>query len=286
VISNIIEIPTDADSAASRDRLGPSLRAEPSEWLKLLDGLTEPAAFIDKGLAEIDRIQGELRQPRRGAVVGTNMLGLLATLALRMRGAEVVTIGSLPEPLLSPNRIKGITGWKHLWMNPALAPIPLVQETGASYVCASELSTDRVKRRFGPVDVTVVSSAGLASVPGLTRRLAETGALVDLTLGNGEMEMWTATPTPSFLEKHRVTFQVGGVDRVFIERAPRNLAMADALYPGWLERLLESFEPLGMPARGVPRLKAERLRGLGDDEAIQDYEGERDTDLFAMEVTR
>jgi len=97
----------------------------------VLEVLTKPAALIEKGLAELDRIQHGIRQPRRAAVVGTNMLGLLATLVLRMRGAEVVTMGSIPEPLLSPNRIKGIAGWKHLWMNPALAPIPLVQETGA-----------------------------------------------------------------------------------------------------------------------------------------------------------
>lgn len=254
--SNIIEIPTDADSAASHDRPGPSLRAEPSEWLNLLEALTEPAAFIDKGLAELDRIQGGLRQPRRGAVVGTNMLGLLATLVLRMRGAEVVTIGSIPEPLLSPNRIKGIAGWKHLWMNPVLAPIPLVQETGVTYVCASELSTDRVTRRFGPFDITVVSAAGLASVPVLTRGLAETGALVDLAVGNGMIEIWTVDATRIFRVKHQATFRYGGDDRIHSQRAARNLQLAEALYPGWLARLLQSFEAPGDSGRWSASLES------------------------------
>ena len=192
--SSIIEIPTQAESVGSHDRLGLSFRTEPSEWSSVLEVLTKPAALIEKGLAELDRIQHGIRQPRRAAVVGTNMLGLLATLVLRMRGAEVVTMGSIPEPLLSPNRIKGIAGWKHLWMNPALAPIPLVQETGARYMCASELSTARVAPRFGRFDVTIVSSAGLASVPGLRRGPAETGALVDLSLGNGMIENLDSLP--------------------------------------------------------------------------------------------
>ena len=215
--SNIIEIPTDADSAASHDRLRPSLRPEPSEWVNLLEVLTEPAAFIDKGLAELDCTQGGLRQPCRGAVVGTNMLSLLATLVLRMRAAEVVALGRIPQPLLSPNRVKGIAGWKHVWMSPALAQLPLVEEIGARYVCACELSVEDVARRFGPFDMTIVRSTDPSLLPGLTTGPAQPGALLDLTLGNGEMEIWTATPTSSFLEKHRVTFQVGGDDRVFIE---------------------------------------------------------------------
>ncbi|HEV2495094.1 MAG TPA: hypothetical protein VG204_18695 [Terriglobia bacterium] len=57
--------------------------------------------------------------------------------------------------------------------------------------------------------------------------------LVDLTLGNGAMEVWTATPTPAFLVKHQITFRVDGDDRLHTERAIRDLALADALFPGW-----------------------------------------------------
>ncbi len=169
------------------------------------------------------------------------MLGLLATLVLRMRGTEVVTLGRALQPLLSPNRVKGIAGWKHVWMSPALAQILLVEETGARYVCASELSLDGAAHRFGPFDVIIVDSADSSLTPSLTTGLAEKGVLVDLALGNGEMEIWTATPT-LILVRRRVTFRVGGDDRVHTQRATRNLALADVRYPGWLARLLESFE--------------------------------------------
>jgi glucose 1-dehydrogenase len=274
VTSNIIETPTDVEPAGAHDSVGPSFRTEPSEWLSLLEVLTKPAALIDELLAELDRVQRGIRQPRRGAVVGTNMLGLVATLVLRMRGAEVVTIGSLPEPLLSPNRIKGVAGWKHLWMNPALASIPLLQETGARYVCASELSTERLIQRFGPFDVTIVSSAGLAPVPGLTRRLAETGALVDLAR-NGMVEIWTAAPTSSFRVKHQATFRYGGDDRIHSQRATRNLALAEALYPGWLARLMNSLE--------APQCRSSASTGgecgILERQQIQDREG-KECELF------
>jgi hypothetical protein len=61
--------------------------------------------------------------------------------------------------------------------------------------------------------------------------------LVDLALRNGAMEIWTATPTPSFPVKYQVGFRIEGDDRAHTERATRNLALADALYPGWLARL-------------------------------------------------
>jgi glucose 1-dehydrogenase len=219
------------------------LERECFEWLELLDVLTEPAALIEGALAEVDRIQRcGMRQPRKTAVVGTNKLGLLATLALRLRGAEVVTLGRTVEPLLSPNRVKGMAGWKHVWMSPVLARIQLAEETGARYISTSELSLEEAAHRFGPFDVVMVDSADSFPMPSLTRGLAEKGALVDLTLGSGEMEMWTATPAPSFLVKRRFTLQVGGDDRVYTEQATRSLGLAEVLYPGWLARLLETFE--------------------------------------------
>jgi len=234
-----LEISRDSNRDGYGDRVGSHFR---SEWQSPAEALIEPATLVERGLSGVDRIQGGTKQPRRAAVVGTNMLGMLATLMLRIREAEVVTVGSMPEPLLSPNRIKGIVGWKHVWMNPALAPIPLMQEAGARYVCASEMSTDDVTRRFGPFDATIVTSAGLSSLPGLTRGLAEDGALVDLTLGNGIIEISRATSTRSFQTKQQATLHRGGDDRTHRERAARSLALADALYPGWLPRLLQSFD--------------------------------------------
>ncbi len=86
------------DTASYLDRVEQPLQsAEPFEWLNL-EGLTESAALVERGLSEVEGIQGcGLGQTRKAAVVGTDMLGLLATLVLRLRGAAVVTLGRVPQ---------------------------------------------------------------------------------------------------------------------------------------------------------------------------------------------
>ena len=209
------------------------------EWLNLLDALTEPAALIERGLSEVACLQRcEIRQPCRAAVVGTNTLGLVATLVLQLRGAEVVTLGRVPQPLFSPSRLKGLTDWKPDWMSPEVAKTQLVEETGARYTSTSDVSFEGVARRLGPFDLIIVGEAESSSVRSRARGLAEHGVLVDLSLGNNTMEIWAACPTPNFLVKHQVSFRADADDHAHTERAIRNLALADALYPGWLARLL------------------------------------------------
>jgi hypothetical protein len=217
-------------------------RPETSEWLNLLKVLNGPAVLIERALTAVERIQRGTKQTRKAAVIGTDPLGLLTTLALRVRGAEVLTLGPFPEPLLSPNRVKGIPGWKHVWMNPALAAIPLVQDVGARYVFAGQMSTDGMKQRSGRFDVITVTSAESASVPDLAGALSENGALIDLSRGNGMAEIWAVSPTSGLDVRHQVTFCQDGDDGLDRERAAPNLALADLLYPGWLSRLVNSLE--------------------------------------------
>jgi hypothetical protein len=132
-------------------------------------------------------------------VVGANVPALLATIMLRLRGTDVVTLGRVPQPLFSPSRLKGLTGWKHVWMSPALRQAELVEETGARYTSTSDTSFESATEKFGPFDLIVAASADESSMLSLTRGLAASGVLLDLTL------------------------------------------YGDALYPGWLCRMRESF---------------------------------------------
>jgi hypothetical protein len=241
---NSVIVSVDSQEPRRLEWIERSRRSETAAWLSVLKVLNEPAALIDRALTAVDRIQRGLRLPLKAAAIGTSLPGLLATLALRMRGAEVVAVGPYPEPLLSPNRLKGIPDWKHVWINPALSAIPLVQEIGASYVGASEISTDGVKQRFGPFDVIITTSAESLPVPYFARELSESGALIDLTRGDGVIEIWTASPAGSSNVNYEVTLRHDSDDGFHRERATRNLALADTLYPGWLARLVDSLEAL------------------------------------------
>src|SRR5689334_18949813 len=66
--------------------------------LKEVGVLMEPTSVAEKAIAQAYEVQRRLRvwRPRRAAVLGAGTLGLLATLFLRLRGLEVVTLGLTP----------------------------------------------------------------------------------------------------------------------------------------------------------------------------------------------
>src|SRR5437773_304975 len=71
--------------------------------LKDVGVLLEPTTVVEKGIAQAYEIQRRLRvwKPRKAAVVGAGTIGLLATLALRLRGLEVTVFGRTPRPYLN-----------------------------------------------------------------------------------------------------------------------------------------------------------------------------------------
>ena len=214
---------------------------EESEWLRLLDVLAKPTELVERGLAETLKIREGLKAgyPRKAAVLGADRLGLLATLLLRLQNIEVVTLGDALQPLLTPRRLQGLPGWGHVRMSPAFDRIQLVEETGARYACVRELSVDRAKRAFGPFDVIVVASTESCSVLKATKGLAEYGVLIDVTGGDGTLEIWAARPTPCFLIRHLVAV-TARIDLNLYRQVVRDLALADLEHPGWLQALLTS----------------------------------------------
>src|SRR5262249_31111410 len=154
--------------------------------------------LVERSLAEALKIREGLKAgyPRKAAVLGANRLGLLATLLLRLRSIEVMTLGDALQPLLTARRLQGLPGWRHVRMSPALDRIQLVEETGARYASARELTLERAKRAFGPFDVIIVASTESFSALKATKVLAERAVLIDLTGGDGTLEIWAARPTP------------------------------------------------------------------------------------------
>src|ERR671932_1936080 len=72
--------------------------------------LLEPTTVVEKGIAQAYEIQRRLRvwRPRKAAVMGAGTIGLLATLALRLRGIEVTTFGLSRRPYLNSDLIEAL----------------------------------------------------------------------------------------------------------------------------------------------------------------------------------
>src|SRR3712207_5273396 len=106
--------------------------------------LLEPTSVVEKGIEQAYEIQRRLKvwRPERAAVVGAGTLGLLATLALRLRGMEVTTLARTAPPTLNSD---------------------LVEALGARYVSTREVPLLEAAGEHGPFDI-IFEATGASSV--------------------------------------------------------------------------------------------------------------------------
>src|SRR5438034_2133010 len=114
------------------------------QGLKEVGVLLEPTTVVEKGIAQAYEIQRRLRvwKPKRAAVMGAGTIGLLATLALRLRGLEVTTFGLTQKPFLNSDLIEAI---------------------GATYQSTKEMSILEGAMKYGPFD-TIFEATGFSPV--------------------------------------------------------------------------------------------------------------------------
>src|SRR5437870_8616974 len=103
------------------------------QGLKHVGVLLEPFTVVEKGIHQAYEIQRRLKvwRPRHAAVMGAGTIGLLATLALRLRGIDVTTFARSTNPYLNAN---------------------LIEELGARYISTKETSILNAPNQHGPLD--------------------------------------------------------------------------------------------------------------------------------------
>jgi threonine dehydrogenase-like Zn-dependent dehydrogenase len=189
--------------------------------LKEVGVLLEPTSIAEKGIVQAYEIQRRLKvwRPVRAAVVGASTLGLLATLALRLRGLEVTTLARTKPP--TPNS-------------------ELVEALDARYVSTRELPLIQAAERYGPFDIifeaTGVSRVAFESMEALGRN----GVLVLTGISGGDrtVEVPGDRIMLGFVLGNKVAVGSVNANRTYFERGVQDMALAEAQYPGWLERLL------------------------------------------------
>jgi threonine dehydrogenase-like Zn-dependent dehydrogenase len=179
--------------------------------------IAEPLSVAEKGIIQAFEIQRRLKvwQPKTAAVLGTGTIGLLATLILRLRGSEVTAFGRTPRPYLNSD---------------------LVEALGATYV-----STDDVPvREAGPFDLIFEATGFAPIVFEAMQAVGKNGVLVlaSVTGGNQMAEVPAARINLEFVLGNKVMVGTVNGNRDYFEAAVRDLAMAEAQYPGWAARLL------------------------------------------------
>jgi threonine dehydrogenase-like Zn-dependent dehydrogenase len=189
--------------------------------LKEVGVLLEPMTVAQKGITQAYEIQRRLKvwRPRKAAVMGAGTLGLLASVALRLRGLDVTTFGRTPRPYLNAD---------------------LLDEIGARYINTAEQTIEAASRQHGPFDLVFEGTGSSPVVFESTLALAKNGVLVlsSITGGARTVEVPADRINLEFVLGNKVMVGTVNASRDNFESGVADLAHAEATYPGWLRQLL------------------------------------------------
>jgi threonine dehydrogenase-like Zn-dependent dehydrogenase len=191
------------------------------QGLKEVGVLLEPTTVVEKGIAQAYEIQRRLKvwRPRRAAVMGSGTVGLLATLALRLRGLEVTTFSRQPKPYLNAE---------------------LVEALGARYLSTQDTTVADGAAKHGPFDIIFEATGFSPLVFDSMLALAKNGVLVlsSITGGDRKIEVPSDRINLEFVLGNKVMVGTVNANREYFEMGVRDMALAEAQFPGWLGRLL------------------------------------------------
>src|SRR5919197_1426542 len=218
------------------------------ETVRNVGVLLEPLTVAEKGLNQAFEIQRRLKvwQPRRAAVLGSGTIGLLAALAMRLRGLEVTCYSRRPAPYLNSD---------------------LIEALGGHYVSSRDTSLAAAAAQHGPFDIIMEATGFSPLAFEAADALAKNGVLIlsSVTGGDTRVEVNADRINQGFVLGNKVMVGTVNAARADFVRGVDDLIKAEALFPGWLSQLLTT------PVRGLENY-AEMLRQLTENrDAIKVY---------------
>lgn len=210
--------------------------------------LLEPTTVAEKGINHAFEIQRRLKvwQPSRACVLGSGTVGLLTALVARLRGLEL-TVYSLPQ---RPYR-----------------NADLIEELGGSYYSSQDKTLAEVSAERGPFDLMVDATGFSPIVWEAAEVLGKNGVLVlaSITGGDRKAEINSDRINQSFVLGNKVMVGTVNAAPADFTSGVDDLIKAEALYPGWLSKLLTT------PVHGLENYD-EMIRRLTEDrDAIKVY---------------
>src|SRR5258708_10960041 len=191
------------------------------ETLREVGVLLEPMTVAQKGLNQAYEIQRRLKvwHPRRAAVVGAGTGVLLASLAMRLRGLEVICYSRRVPPYRNSE---------------------LLGELGAHYICSQMTTLTEASKQFGLFDL-IFEASGFSP---LAFQAAEAlGKNVEVMLssvtgGEKKVEVNTDRINQGFVLGNKVMVRTVNASQADFISGVNDLIKAEAVYPGWLNKLL------------------------------------------------
>jgi threonine dehydrogenase-like Zn-dependent dehydrogenase len=191
------------------------------QGLKHVGVLLEPTTVVEKGIYQAYEIQRRLKvwHPRKAAVMGAGTIGLLATLVLRLRGLDVTTFARSTKPYLNAD---------------------LVEKLDARYISTKETSILDGAKKHGPFDLIFEGTGNSTVVFDSMQALGKNGVLVlsSVTGGDKMIQVPADRINLEFVLGNKVMVGTVNANREYFELGVRDMAQAEAEYPGWLSQLL------------------------------------------------
>ena len=209
--------------------------------------LLEPLSICEKGVDQAYEVQRRLRvwHPKVAAVLGAGTIGLLTTMALRLRGLDVVTLGLEEAPYLNSD---------------------LVEALGARYVSTRKMSLAETSAKYGPFDLMFEATGFSPLAFEAMEVLGKNGVLVlaSVTGGSRTVEVPADAINLGFVLGNKAMVGTVNAGREHYEAAAADLALAQTYYPGWLPRLLTH------PVHGLENYQ-QAFKHLAEDRPLKVY---------------
>lgn len=201
--------------------------------------LLEPLTVSEKGVKQAFEIQRRLKvwAPQRAAVLGAGTIGLLATLALRLRGIEVTCFSRREPPYLNSR---------------------LVEALGARYVSSKRAALRDASEAHGPFDIIFEATGHSPLAFEAAEILAKNGVLVlsGVSGGDTHADVPADRINQGFVLGNKVMVGTVNASRDDFVAGVDDLIKAEVRYPGWLAQLLTTpIDGFGGWAELLPQLE-------------------------------
>jgi threonine dehydrogenase-like Zn-dependent dehydrogenase len=183
--------------------------------------LMEPTSVAEKAIGQAYEIQRRLRvwSPQRALVLGSGTLGLLASLFLRLRGLDVVTMGRSARPYRNAD---------------------LLDEIGVTYRSSASTSLEQASREHGPFDLIIEGTGFSPLVFDAMNVLAKNGVLVMVSVTGGDRSVTIPADRINlgFVLGNKVAVGSVNASRADFERGVQDLSQGELQFPGWLSKVI------------------------------------------------
>ncbi len=224
-----------------------------SDELKPVAVLTEPLSIAEKAIDEAVRVQvarlpdsgatPDFLHGRRCLVAGLGPVGLLAALALRLRGAEVFGLDIVEPGSVRPAWLKGI---------------------GGTYVDGRDVSPEKVDATIGPMEMIIEATGVPALAFNLVDALGANGiyVLTGIPGGNRPVEIAGAELMRRLVLGNQVMVGSVNASRDHFQMALRDLSAAENRWSAHVSKLITDRCHYTDAARSLTAHSPEEIKAI------------------------